>query len=182
MTDKNSEIFLCLNDEEWPFDGVDHDRNIARAIVFDDEGNYYFVRADRDDDFGKAILVETAGGGMEPGEDAGDAVVREVLEELGATIEVIAKIGVVSDYYNLIHRHNLNNYYLCRALSFGDKSLTKDEIECFKLSTLKLSYEEAVNEYELRRSTRLGRLIANREVPVLKKAKMLIDRYMSEMK
>ena len=32
-------------------------------------------------------------------------------EELGVEIEIISKIGVVSDYYNLIHRHNINNYF-----------------------------------------------------------------------
>ena len=40
---------------------------------------------------------------------------RELKEELGADVEVVCKIGVVSDYYNLIHRHNINNYFLCRV-------------------------------------------------------------------
>ena len=57
-----SEISIELQDKEWPFVSVDHDRNIVRAIVFDDSGYYYFVRAVRDDDFGKAILIETSGG------------------------------------------------------------------------------------------------------------------------
>ena len=35
-----------------------------------------------------------------------------------------------------------------------------DEIEQFHLSTLKLSYDEAVAEYELRTETPLGRLLA----------------------
>lgn len=43
------------------------------------------------------------------------------------------------------------------------------------MSTLKLSYEEAVHEYENRKSTRLGTLIANRELPVLHRAKEIID-------
>ncbi len=93
---------------------------------------------------------------------------------MGAEVRVVCKIGVVSDYYNLIHRHNLNNYFLCKVASFGDKHLTQDEIEDFHLSTLKLTYEEAVAEYEKRRKTRLGRLIANRELPVLKKAREMI--------
>jgi hypothetical protein len=59
--------------------------------------------------------------------------------------------------------------------SFGEKNLTKDEIECFHLSTLKLTYEEAVKEYETRTVTRLGRLIANRELPILMRAKRILD-------
>ncbi len=166
-----NELQIELQDTEWPFEYTDHDRRIARAIVYDDDGYFYFVRAERDDDFGRATLIETSGGGVEIGEDLYSAIKRELQEELGAEAEVICRIGVVSDYYNLIHRHNLNNYFLCRVISFGDKNLTRDEIEDFHLSTLKLTYEEAVAEYEKRRETKLGRLIANREIPVLKKAR-----------
>jgi hypothetical protein len=56
------EINLELEDNEWKFEYVDHDRQIVRVIVFDDLGYLYFVRASRDDDFGKATLIETSGG------------------------------------------------------------------------------------------------------------------------
>lgn len=171
----HTEIKIDLQDTEWPFDYIDHDRNIARAIVYDRNGQFYFVRARRDDDFGKATLIETAGGGVEEGEDLLAAIKRELKEELGANVEVIYRIGVVSDYYNLIHRHNINNYFLCRVDSFGAKNLTEDEKNYFHLSTLKLFYEEAVKEYESGRDTRLGRLLANRELPVLHRAKEILD-------
>ena len=169
------ELLLNLEDDEWPRTIIDHDRMIARAIVVDENDYFYFVRANRDDDFGKATLIETAGGGVEAGEDLDTAIRRELKEELGADVEVICKIGVVSDYYNLIHRHNVNNYFLCKTVSFGDKHLTQDEIEDFHLYTLKLKYEEALAEYEKRRCTKLGRLVANREVPVLRRAKELLE-------
>ena len=168
------EFLLNLEDGEWPLTTIDHDRLIARAIVIDDEENFYFVRLNRNDDFGQAKLIETAGGGVEEGEDLVAAIRRELKEELGVDVEVLCKLGVVSDYYNLINRHNINNYFLCRAVSFGDKHLTKDEIEDFHLSTSKLKYEEALAEYERCRCTKLGRLIANREVPILKRAKELL--------
>ena len=53
--------------------------------------------------------------------------------------------------------------------------MTQDEIDSFHLSTLKLSYEEAVQEYENRTNTRLGTLVANRELPILHRAKEIID-------
>lgn len=170
-----NEINLELKDEEWAFNGVTHDRQIARAIVFDDEGYFYFVRVDRDDDFGRAICIETAGGGVEDGENPDVAIIRELKEELGASVEVLCKIGVVSDYYNLIKRHNINNYYLCRAVSFGEKHMTEDEINYFHLSTLKMTYDEAVAEYEKRRESSLGRILCNRELPILKRAKEILD-------
>jgi 8-oxo-dGTP pyrophosphatase MutT (NUDIX family) len=174
-TMQNKELYLELNDTQWELIGNTHDREITRAIVVDDEKNYYFVRAIRNDSFGNATIIETAGGGVEKGEDLNEAIKRELLEELGATVEIICKIGIVSDYYNLINRHNINNYYLCKAKSFGKTHMTNEEIEDFHLSTLKLSYDQALAEYEKCSCTRLGRLIANREVPILKRAKELLD-------
>ena len=172
----NSELFIELQDTEWRFEYTDHDRNIVRAIVYDEEGYFYFVRAERNDDFGQATLIETSGGGVENGEDLISAIKRELKEELGAEVDVIQKIGVVSDYYNLIHRHNLNNYFLCKVRSFGEKNLTRYEIEDYRLSTLRMSYEDAAAEYEKRRESGLGRLIANRELPILKRANDIIQR------
>ena len=171
----NKEINIELQDTEWQQEYIDHDRNIARAIVYDENGMFYFVRAERDDDFGKATLIETAGGGVEIGEELLTAIKRELKEELGVIVDVVCKIGIVSDYYNLTHRHNINNYFLCKIKSFGEKHLTQDEIESFHLSTLKMTYKEAVMEYENRKSTRLGTLVANRELPVLHRAKEIID-------
>ena len=170
------EIYLSFTDEEWPFEYTDHDRHIVRAIVYDDDGYFYFVRADRDDDFGRAVVIETSGGGVEAGEDLNEAIKRELKEELGAEVDVVCKIGIVSDYYNLIHRHNINNFYLCRAISFGNKNLTQDEIDCFHLSTLKLTYDEALKEYEGNLNSRLGRIIRNRELPMLLRAKEILDK------
>ena len=69
MNEKIPELKIMLRDNEWPFEYVDHDRLIARAIVFDDFGYFYFVQAIRNDDFGNATLIETSGGGVEAGED-----------------------------------------------------------------------------------------------------------------
>jgi 8-oxo-dGTP pyrophosphatase MutT (NUDIX family) len=168
------ELYLERTDTEWPFTYTDHDRLIARAIVIDDEGYFYFVRAMRDDDFGKATLIETSGGGVEAGEKPSVAILRELREELGVEAEVLVKIGIVSDYYNLIHRHNINHYYLCKIRAFGEKHLTEDEAEQFHLSTLKLRYAEAVEEYKTRTDSRLGRLIAQRELPILRRAGELL--------
>lgn len=168
-------LYLELSDTEWQYTYTDHDRLIVRAIVTDGAGRFWFVRAHRDEEFGCVTLIETSGGGVEPGEDLLGAIHRELREELGVEVDVLAKIGVVSDYYNLIHRHNLNHYYLCRICGFGEKHLTEDEINAFHLSTLVLRYEDAVAEYENRADSHLGRLIRNRELPVLRRAKALLD-------
>lgn len=177
---KTDEIFLSFQDKEWDFEYTDHHRQIARGIIFDDDGFFYFVRAERDDDFGKATIIETSGGGVEEGENLSDTIIREVKEELGIDIEVLCKIGTVDDYYNLIHRHNINNYFLCKAISFGEKNLTSDEMDIFHLSTLKLTYDEAEKEYNKLSVTKLGRLILQRELPILQHAKKVLDNYFSK--
>ena len=166
----SEQLHLELTDTQWPFTYTDHDRQVVRAVVTDGDGWYYFCRAVRDDEFGKSTLIETSGGGVEPGEELCAAIKRELKEELGAEVEILCKLGVVSDYYNLIHRHNINHYFLCRAVSFGTRHLTEQEIEDYHLTTLKLRYEDALDEYERCSGSRLGRLIADRELPVLKAA------------
>ncbi len=175
MEKEIKELKIELQDEEWAYEYTDHDRNIVRAVVVDDEGYYYFAHLVRDDIFCKGEIIETSGGGVESGEDLHSAILRELKEELGVQAEVIGKIGVVSDYYNLIHRHNINNYYLCKAISFGEKHLTEDEEKSFHLTTLRLRYEDALKEYEKCKCTKLGRVVANRELPIIKYANEIIN-------
>ena len=164
----DKELYLHLQDDQWPRSQITHDRLIVRAIVYDKEGYFYFVRATRDDEFGKATLIETSGGGVEANEDLMIAIQRELKEELGAEVEIICKLGVIEDYYHLICRHNINHYYLCKVTSFGKNHLTKEERENFHISTLKLTYDQAIKEYEKCACTPVGKLIAQRELPILK--------------
>ena len=169
------ELFLQLKDTAWPYTYTDHERQIARAIVFDGEGFFYFVRVHWDDQFGKGVFIETSGGGIEAGEEPETAIRRELKEELGAEIDVICKLGVVSDYYNLIHRHNVNHYYLCKLLSVGSTSMTEEEIRDFQLSALRLRYEEAAAEYRKNAATPWGSLLCQRELPILERAKKILE-------
>lgn len=168
-------IELELKDTEWDFDYIDHDRIIVRAIVIDDQDNYYFAKITRNDIFANGRFIETAGGGVEQNEELDEAIKRELKEELGVEVEIISKLGIVNDYYNLIHRHNINHYFLCRIISFGETHLTKAEADYFNLTTIKLDYDSALREYYKNCNCKLGRLLANREVPILKLAMEIIN-------
>ncbi|OJG22384.1 hypothetical protein RR47_GL000994 [Enterococcus columbae DSM 7374 = ATCC 51263] len=146
-----------------------------RAIVFDEAGFFYFVGVSRDDEFGKSDSIETSGGGVEQGESQMHALNRELKEELGIEVEIICKLAQVEDDYHLLKRHNVSHYYLCKMLSQGMRQLTEMERNHLQLSVIKCRYNEAVQFYGENTSTPFGRLVSNRELPVLKYAKQIID-------
>lgn len=166
---------LMLQDTEWPLTYTDHTRVVVRAIVVDRRGNFFFNRLERDDIFCHGRVIETAGGGVEPGESLTDALHRELREEMGAQVEILGKIGIVTDYYNLIHRRNVNHYYLCRVVAFGDAQPTEEEWNNFHLTTLRFNYKRAVTEYRRCTANPLGRLLAARELPVLQRAREMLE-------
>ena len=163
-------IKLYLEDTSWKYKCTREIRKIARGIIVDDNNNFYFVHVSRDDEFGKLEFIETSGGGVEKNESYRSALKREVKEELGIDIEIVCYLGEVIDYYNLINRKNLNHYFLAKAKSFGENHLMDDEREQFHLKMIKLSYDGAKNEYEKVKNSKLGKLIYQREMPILEQA------------
>ena len=120
-------IKLNLRDGEFPFTHVSHTRIVVRGIVLNDENKVAVCVVNRDDIFGKCNYIETPGGGKEENESLEEGLIRELDEELGYKVEVIDKVGIIEDYYNLINRKNINHYYLCRikdktkVLMIGDR-------------------------------------------------------------
>ena len=76
----NKEILIELQDTEWEYKFTDHDREIVRAIVYDDNGYFYFAQLIRNDIFCNGRVVETSGGGVEKGEKLDDAIHRELTQ------------------------------------------------------------------------------------------------------
>ena len=66
------------------------------AFVADDTGRLLLIR--RTDNY----LYAIPGGGQEPGETVGQAVVREVREETGTEVESVELMGVYSDPAHVI--------------------------------------------------------------------------------
>ena len=144
---KTDEIKLELTDNEWQFDYADHDREIVRGIVFDSEYNFYFVRADRDDIFAKAVVIETAGGGVETGEDLKTAIKRELLEETGAVAEKITYLGRLDTTPALIRERI--HMDLAEGLTFGERKLDADEFINVELVPLTDSIAAKLSEIGL---------------------------------
>jgi len=58
-------------------------REAVRAIILDDAGRVLLVRFEFPPDFVDSVLWAAPGGGIEPGEDDGAALERELIEEVG---------------------------------------------------------------------------------------------------
>ena len=82
--------------------------------------------------FGKLTHLETPGGGVNENEDIKLALKREIAEECGMIIDIIDELGIIEDDYNIIHRHNISCYYLCREVGRCDSRLEDYEKELFK--------------------------------------------------
>lgn len=169
-------IDLDLDDVSWEDKGTKELRHVVRAIIIEGD-KLVFVHVDRDDAFGTLSYIETSGGGAEPKEDNREGLKRELKEELGIDVEILAYLGQVRDYYHLINRKNINDYYLVKVTGHGERNLTQDEIKKWHLTDIRLSFAYAESIYKDMVSSKLSLLVSNRELPVLRKAKQVIDKY-----
>ena len=159
-------ISIKLNDNQYPNNGVDHTRKVTRAILLNDKNEVCLLKIFGNDIFGVRDYFETPGGGVDDNESLVDAVVREVKEETGYNSVVLQEIGYVEDYYNLIHRHNINNYFLLKTTSYDKVDLLEYEKTIIK-EVKWFSLEEAIEKYEKMNKEKLEILVRNRELQVL---------------
>lgn len=162
------EIVLKLFDEEYPVKGTKHDRKIVRAFLMNEEGLFCLHHLIRDDVFGYGDYYETPGGGVEEGESLEDALARECFEETGYEIRILDEIGIVDDYYNLINRHNLNHYYLCKISGGNGEPHFASYGDSFIESTSFLSLDEIIELYEKTSDKGVPGLVKRRELPLWK--------------
>lgn len=163
---------LSLKDDQYPFQGVDHTREVIRAIFLDEDNNVCLEYLKDDDGFGPRDYYETPGGGAKPNETHEETLFRELKEEVGYESEVISFLGEVDDYYNLIKRKNHNFYYLVRRTKKVEQHLEEDEqIRINKIIWVPI--DEAIRLYEGMQNVLVGRLVKQRELPILKLANLL---------
>ena len=167
-------VDLKLKDNEFKYVKTTHKRDVARAVILNDKNEMCLLNVIRNDEFGNASYYETPGGGVDSGEDFIKAVIREVDEEVGLKVEVIAYLGCVDDYYNLIYRNNINHYYLCKIVGktkIHHVSLGDDLIH----DIIFVNINEAINLYEKSATTKIGKLLLNREKPILIEANKILN-------
>lgn len=157
-------------DDQYMFQGVDHVRKIVRAILLDENNNVCLEYLLDDDGFGPRDYYETPGGGIKSGETNEEAIKREIEEEVGYKCEIITPLAEVHDYYNLIKRKNINYFYLVRRTEKVEQHLEEDEkIRISKIIWVPI--DEAISLYESMQNVLVGRIVKQRELPILKLAK-----------
>lgn len=164
---------LYLKDEEYPFTGVTHVRKVARGIVLDENNNVAIHQIYRDDRFCKQWYYETPGGGVDEGETFEEAFIRECGEEIGCDVEILAILGDVHDFYNLIGRENHNRFFLARILRRHEKHFASQG-DLFIQKTLFVPIDEAIDLYQKQDDRLVAGLVKRRELPILLEAKTRI--------
>ena len=85
----NFPLIKELEDDQYPYDYIDHQRIIARGIILNENNEVALIYIKGKDIFGERDYYETPGGGVNDGEDLYEGVLREV-EEM--SYEDIAKV------------------------------------------------------------------------------------------
>lgn len=165
---------LELIDDQYPLEEITHTRLISRGVLINDKREVALTKILDDDKFGHRDYYELPGGGVAEGEHPEQALIRELEEEVGYTSSIIAEIGEVSDYYNLIGRHNRNYYYLARALTYVGQRLEDKEIGRIE-KILWVPIDEAIALYEQMEPTMISGLVRRRELPILLLARQMVN-------
>ena len=167
-------LLYKLKDNEFPLTEITHTRACARAIILNEKNQVCMIHVYGDDIFGHRDYYETPGGGVDLNELPREAVLREAMEEVGVKAEVISEIGIVDDYYNLIKRNNLNYYYLLKVKDYCDSHQEEFERIMFK-EIIWVSIDEAIKIMEATVPTPISRLVINRELPIYKIVKEMLE-------
>ena len=165
---------LHLQDDQYEYTYIDHVRVIARAVLLNEKNEVALNKLLGDDMFGHRDYYETPGGGKKVNETIRQACLRELEEETGYEAEIIKELGMVNDYYNLIHRNNKNYFYLCKTKRFVGKHLENYEKTVIQ-EVVWVSIDKAIELYENMGGSGVAILVKNRELPILKKVKKILE-------
>lgn len=131
---------LVLNPEQAPEEEVLQwpVRDAARAVVIDDTHNMALLHVSRDG------YYKLPGGGVDEGEDTETALHRECIEEIGRDVEIVAELGIVTEYRKFLSLKQVSHCYLARAVgSTAAPQFTEHEKERGFLPPLWVPLDEA---------------------------------------
>ena len=165
---------LHLKDDQYEYTYIDNVRYVCRGVLLNDKNEIALNKLHGFDNFGSRNYYETPGGGKKDNETLKEALLREMREETGYEVKIIKELGLVNDYYNLIHRNNRNYFYLCKAVEYVGKELENYEKSLIE-EVVWVNVDEAIRLYEEMGGSGVAILVKNRELPILKKVKKILE-------
>lgn len=157
-----SEITLGLENPEVP-ENVYTLRKSARALLFNDKGEIalQFLEAYN--------FHKLPGGAIESNESKQEALHRELLEEVGCTVEMGNELGVIIEYCNTSKLIHISYAYIAKVRDFiQNPTLEANEIE-EKQRTVWLQPTEALEQMSKDVPQKFeGLFIKEREIAFLK--------------
>lgn len=169
------QIYLELEDDQYPFSSITHVRHAARAVCVNKEGKIALTHLFATDGFGKRNYYELPGGGKKENETLEEALVREMEEELGVTGHIITKLGVIRDYYNLIKQENYSHYYLFKIEEETEKHLEERESRLID-KIVYVTIVEAIRYMTEQDDFGVSILVKRRELPILQLVQQFFDK------
>jgi len=144
-------------------------REAARAVVFDNNKKIALLNVT------KKYYHKLPGGGIEEGESIETALRREMLEEIGCSIENIRELGVIEEYRNKIQIHQISYCYIVSVVgSKGSPNFVGDEIDDgFQPEWMNLKEAIKTLEGEVNVESYEGKFIRTRDLIFLKEAAKL---------
>jgi 8-oxo-dGTP pyrophosphatase MutT (NUDIX family) len=163
------ELLLEIKDKEIPANKSHKTREASRAVLFDND-NLVPVLFVANEHYHKI-----PGGGIDDGEDQKQALIREVFEETGSTIEVTGEVGKIVEFRSEFNLLQTSYCYVGKVISKGQPEFTEDEVSHgFKLAWLPL--DEAINAIANDKPTDYeGSFIQKRDLRFLQKAQEIIN-------
>lgn len=144
-------------------------RNAARAVVFNQNGGVYLLNVTSHG------YHKLPGGGIDDGEEIGEALKREILEEVGCDSEVGDELGEVLEY-RVFEDFNVEQLSYCFVATqigeLGEQSLEQGEIDEGHDLVIAQDLDDAISILENGNPNNIeGQYIKLRDLTILKEAK-----------
>lgn len=150
-------------------------RKAARAVLLNPNGEIFLLHVTKDK------YYKLPGGGIEENEDLLDALRREVLEEVGCPIDIIAPIGSVIEYRKYFEQLQFSYAFLCiQNGPITHTQFTDQEIEDGFIGNW-YSYDAAINLLsQFHGTSYIGKFITKRDLDILVESKEQIYKILGE--